>query len=272
MCEPLALSLPPFRFLSLSLWTSSFLFHSYASPCCHSFTPPAQLFVYVHSRRLFKKVFTHFPFAKFLYWCYFTSPTVSVSVPDTKNVRMTHEYVIAAVSNSYINAYVQYRYCFFCYHVHLSLGCWCFFPSFACAAAAAIGVVVVFLFLLLRGERQRAELALFVSLCRGNCIHVWFGVRVSHNREKRAPTHAHSDSIIMCIMHFVHLSPCTIFFVHFTTLLLLLMLLLLLLLLPNARAFFPVAFCTGQYMYVHICVIEHTGLVYSSIEKENKTP
>lgn len=139
---------------SLSLWTSSFLFHSYASPCCHSFTPPAQLFVYVHSRRLFKKVFTLFPFAKFLYCCYFTSPTVSVSVPDTKNVRMTHEYVIAAVSNSYINAYVQYRYCFFCYHVHLSLGCWCFFPSFACAAAAAaIGVVVVF-YSFYCGERE----------------------------------------------------------------------------------------------------------------------
>lgn len=73
-------------------------------------------------------------------------------------------------------------------------------------------VLLLFFYSFYCGKKERAELALFVSLCRGNCIHVWFGVRVSHNREKRAPTHAHSDSIIMCIMHFVHLSPCTIFF------------------------------------------------------------
>lgn len=44
------------------------------------------------------------------------------------------------------------------------------------------------------------ERALFGSLFY-EYNHVWFGVRISHNREKRAPTHAHSDSIIMCIMH-----------------------------------------------------------------------
>lgn len=107
-----------------------------------------------------KKVFTLFPF-EFLYCCYFTSPTVRIC-SDTKNVRMTHGYVIA-ISYLYINAYV--RYCF------LSFSCMVFF----------------FLF----------SHFYFVSLLRENTVCQFMPqkfyshlirVKISHNREKSTHT------------------------------------------------------------------------------------
>lgn len=132
-----------------------------------------------------KKVFTLFPF-EFLYCCYFTSPTVRIC-SDTKNVRMTHGYVIA-ISYLYINAYV--RYCF------LSFSCMVFFFLF-----------FPFLF------------RFFIA--REHCLLVYaveilftFDSSQNQSQQRRAPTHAHC--IIALRFHhnvyFVHLSAFTFTF------------------------------------------------------------
>lgn len=145
-----------FLFLFLCLALCFFflvLFHCFWKIAREPLTPLSRLLQRLYTcafATTIKKVFTLFPF-EFLYCCYFTSPTVRIC-SDTKNVRMTHGYVIA-ISYLYINAYV--RYCFLSFSCIKKIG---FFSSF-------FPIFISFLY---------CERTLFASLCRRNFIHIWF--------------------------------------------------------------------------------------------------